>query len=45
MADAVAALLRDRGAWQALAARTRQLARPDAAAAVVAECEALLTTQ
>jgi UDP-N-acetylglucosamine--N-acetylmuramyl-(pentapeptide) pyrophosphoryl-undecaprenol N-acetylglucosamine transferase len=38
----LAALLGDRDAWRALSERTRGLARADAAAAVVAECEALL---
>ena len=38
----VAALLRDRAAWTGLSERTRRFARPAAAAAVVAECEALL---
>jgi UDP-N-acetylglucosamine--N-acetylmuramyl-(pentapeptide) pyrophosphoryl-undecaprenol N-acetylglucosamine transferase len=37
----LAALLGDRAAWTALSERTRRFARPDAAAAVVAECEAL----
>ena len=37
----LAALLGDCAAWTALSERTRRFARPDAAAAVVAECEAL----
>ncbi len=45
-ADAVGrqlvALLGDRDAWRGLSERTARLARADAAAAVVAECEALL---
>jgi len=43
IADQLGALLRDGDAWRALAARTRQLGRPDAAAAVVRECESLLS--
>ena len=40
----LAALLRDRDAWRGLSERTARLARADAAAAVVAECEALLVS-
>ena len=38
----LAALIRDRDAWVGLSARMARFARVDAAAAVVAECEALL---
>lgn len=38
-------LLRDRDAWSGLCERTRRQARLDAAAAVVAQCEALLTSR
>jgi UDP-N-acetylglucosamine--N-acetylmuramyl-(pentapeptide) pyrophosphoryl-undecaprenol N-acetylglucosamine transferase len=38
----LAALLADRDAWRGLSERTARLARADAAAAVVSECEALL---
>lgn len=44
IAAQLSALLRDADAWAALAARVRAAARPDAAAAVVRECESLLTT-
>lgn len=41
----LAALLGDRDAWRGLSERIARLARADAAAAVVAECEALLGTE
>jgi UDP-N-acetylglucosamine--N-acetylmuramyl-(pentapeptide) pyrophosphoryl-undecaprenol N-acetylglucosamine transferase len=42
LADRLAALL-DAPAWSAASAAARRLARPDAAARVVADCEALMT--
>jgi UDP-N-acetylglucosamine--N-acetylmuramyl-(pentapeptide) pyrophosphoryl-undecaprenol N-acetylglucosamine transferase len=41
----LSALLRDADAWRVLAARTRAVALPEAAATVVRECELLLTTR